>query len=244
MDKFTYSVDTYLPASALKVGHVYLIRDGKIVVYLGKSKYDKYVFYTVARYLRELIGNTKASFAHYKFQVPMLIQLIKNVMSDIISNSEFILVVGSLPQIYCEFPFVNFEDTYLAWYSKNQMVTCFDLPELMPKNIEFKSIYVGSKELEIGSLYYSGCCYGSIYLYCGRNKYNEFCWCPIDNLDFFLTNPYGYIKDMGIVNTKANKRVRPLAMALEDPDALVTDAVRLAVCTGFKVNLENLGLSV
>ena len=126
MNEFTFKEnwanDGWLSAKSLKEGHVYIIKDGRIALYLGKTITDKYLFYVYCIMQFKSLNNDLLSFANYDIQVPSIINMCNACMQYKIYR-ESLLELKGIPKIYCEFPFVEYSKTYKQnWYTKAKIV--------------------------------------------------------------------------------------------------------------------------
>ena len=242
MQQLVFKDDVFLKSNKLKEGHCYLYKDGRLAIYLGKDKFDSYIFYTLGCCLYERYGTGygQLTIAYYEHQINSLISLANNIMNSKI-NVKHISNLKGIPKLYTEFPFINFENTYFNWYSKNKVLVGDNLPILVVKTTEISSGFVKTKDLVPGQLYYTGSCWRACYVYLGRDSANNFCWYFIGNFDVLFARGVD-LRFNNIDRTGSNKRCRLLAFALRDPHAYVDDDVRKAVAMNFSVDVSNINL--
>ena len=231
----TYGDSGWLKPKDLVEGHVYIIKDGRIVIYLGKTASNLYCFYICCHaYFKS--SNRMLSFANYEIQLNGII----NVCNASVNHQmycESLQTLKGLPKIYCEFPFVNYESSYKNWYMKSQL-SLGNLPVISSgSNVKPSSGFVSTKDLIPGTLYYSGECWRSTFAYLGRTSDKRFIWYFIGNEDILLrSSAYQLIQKAD--TTKSNKRVKPLAEALKDHNAYVSGACKKLINMGYKIDMS------
>ncbi len=249
MDKIVYNNwvngrESWLKEKDLIVGRVYVIKDGRLMLYLGKSTKGLYVFYVMASaYLEDHGYNAKTTFGNYDIQVRGLIDIINTSMNSP-GLITCILEYKGIPKICGEFPFVNFEQKYIKWYtvSFSQMISDLGkesskVPSLATmSNKPIVTGFVSSKDLIPGNLYYTGQCWRSTWVYLGRNLKGEYLWYFVGNEEM-LVNTSPHMLLARCEKTKQNKKVKPLHLALQDKHAYVCSDTGKLIEMGFKVNM-------
>lgn len=156
--------NSFLTKVELKVGVSYLFKDGRVGIYLGKSAFDRYVFYIACRAF--LIGDMDVYLAHEKIQS----EYIKGICSAIFKEQcdlDALCMLRTFPQLYCKLDFIpDFEPIIDEWWTKN-MLTIKGLPNLVTTAKELAVPYVSAKELVPGELYYTGSLWRALYLVSG-----------------------------------------------------------------------------
>ena len=245
MNEFTFKDYSYfgdnsgwLKTKDLSEGHVYILKDGRIAVYLGKTENGLYCFYICCNmHFKNVDSNRILSFANYEVQLRNVINICNDLMHCCIYKESVLLLKG-LPKIYCEFPFVNYESVYKSWYLKSQ-ISLGTLPTLCSiSNKKVNNKFVGAKDLIPGNLYYSGSCWRSIYVYLGRKTSDKsFVWYFVGNEHILLSsNAYDLLNDVEI--TKSNKKLKPLEEALNDPNVYVSKDCENLIKMGYKVDMS------
>lgn len=238
MEEFTFKDCNYnwLKEKDLKCGYLYIIKDGRLALYLGKTVDNLFCFYICCNIRFKNISSTILSFANYDIQLNALLYMCKELMNHKVFI-ESIFVLKGLPKIYCEFPFLNFKDTYKTWYSKSKMVLD-NLPVLSEiTGQKSDSGYVKSKDLVPGTLYYTGECWRSEYVYLGRTSDKRYVWYFIGNEDILIKTPANLLLSKA-ETTKNNKKVKLLFNALNDRYAYVSDGCKKLIRMKFKVDMS------
>lgn len=242
MGEFVFKDGNYkgewLKAKDLKEGHVYIIKDGRIALYLGKSSDDMFCFYVYCCMQFKTIDYGTLSFANYELQLNSIITLCNALMQHVI-YPESMLVLKGMPKIYCEFPFVDYSSVYKTWYSKSVLLLG-NLPVLSQfANVKASRGFVGAKDLIPGELYYTGECWRSEYVYLGRTSDKRFIWYFIGNEDI-LVRSTAYQLLSRAETTRSNKKVKPLAEALNDSRAYVSGDCKKLISMNYKVDMTGI----
>lgn len=145
----------FLKARDLQVGCLYLVKDGRLVIYLGKDTLDRFIFYNIANclYMR---GYRNMTLAHYDAQVQYLVAMARAVLSRKVDVAK-LGVYRSIPKLCCEFPYIAFSLVCADWYNKS-MVGMKGFPVLASPSRPANSGFVSSKDLIPGRCYYTGSC--------------------------------------------------------------------------------------
>lgn len=96
----------FLKARDLQVGYLYLVKDGRLVIYLGKDILNRFVFYNIGNCLYQR-GNRYMTLAHYDAQVQYLVAMARAVLSRRVDVA-MLGVYRSIPKLCCEFPYITF----------------------------------------------------------------------------------------------------------------------------------------
>lgn len=248
MSEFVFKDCTYdggwLKPKDLVEGHVYIIKDGRIAIYLGKTVNDLYCFYICCsayfKISRQGVSYTKnmLSFANYDIQLNSIINMC-NALIKHQAYYESMTTLKGIPKIYCEFPFVNYEGLYKNWYMKSQLASG-NLPIISSiSNTKPNSGFVGAKDLVPGRLYYSGACWRAEYVYLGRTSDKRFIWYFIGNEDILIKSS-AYQLLQRAETTKSNKKVKLLEDTLNDPNAYVSGDCNNLIKMGYKVDMSGI----
>lgn len=228
-------------------GHIYVIKDGRLALYLGNDPLGYYVFYcpvtaTIANCLEGRYHTHQQTLVQYELQAEFVIAYFKKVMHSVL-DKEVIVHLKTLPCIRVEFNLVNFEDCYREWYEDSEAVI-----EGLPKidwdleNQDSVSLgFVGAKDLIPGELYYTGGCWRATYLYLGRDSDGMFCWYFVGNEDILMKNDLQeYRRKME--RSKTNKRCKRLSAALTDPGACVCSETKALIDDCWHADLSGIDL--
>lgn len=217
-------------AKALTVGRVYLIKDGRLLIYLGHDTMDNFVFYHLCNMAIHLEynhqGNKYDSVYIYNesLQLHFIMEMAKELINIKLDTNCFESLIG-LPTILEEFECISFEQTYKKWLAKNKLFMKDNqyIPDLVSEDsstsTKIQLMKVKSKDLQVGKAYVCGKStigtrsegWRNTYVYLGRTKQGNYMWifvgCPKD----FKANPLGTIETYrsmyGIETTKQNKDV-------------------------------------
>lgn len=81
MNQIILEDDVFLSKKDLKVGHVYIKKEGILLLYIGKDNFDRFVFYNLASILFERTDKYRCiTLAHYDLQVKAIITLCESKM--------------------------------------------------------------------------------------------------------------------------------------------------------------------
>ena len=221
--------EVFLKKKELKPGCFYLYKDGRLVLYLGRTDRNELAFYQIASclYCPDPENKHKGlTLAHYDSQVNYLIALSDDLLKKS-ANSEYVLCLKTMPSLYCEFKPINFEKGCKDWYI-DSMKTNSNLPTLTSvSNVKANRGFVAAKDLVPGRIYYSGCGWRSMYMYLGRDtETKEFLWYFIGNEEYLLHLPTkALFADAD--RTKSNKKVKSLFDAGDDKDVWWFDGLKM-----------------
>ena len=207
---------TTKPIRKLQRGYVYLFKDGRIGLYLGKDVQNKHVFYVFGALLYRNIDwdgqYTKCEIISQHAYDAML-ELIKVMLNDV-ANKYCIQSFISLPIIYWEMFFVEYSD----FLNKNNELDFF--PKLSDEP-DIKHQRVSVRDLIEGGAYVGGTAglgtstegWRNTYIYGGRTKGKGFIWIFVGGYREILNGHYiNYVRDEHDISvTKSNKVVyKPL----------------------------------
>lgn len=241
-DKLIFHTDNFLSKKDLQKGHVYVQKDGRATVYLGKDMYDRFVFYDLAGIMFEDAEDYRTiTLGHYDFQVQSLISICSILMQNK-CNIKQLRTLKGVPSLYGDFCYVNFEATIDNWCEQNALNNK-EFPKLVTNDManENTKIWVGAKDLVPGELYYTGNLWRALYLYLGRDSEGFFCWYFVGNETVLTQNDINiYLRNCE--RTKSNKKCKRLSYALNDPDAFIYADAKYLIDTGWKADLSGLNL--
>lgn len=207
-------------------GHIYVIKNGRLALYLGNDPLGYFVFYcpvtvTFTNCLEGECYTDRRTLVQYELQAEFVIEYFKKIMRSVLDEAA-IVHLKTLPCIRAEFNLVNFEDCYREWYENSEAVI-EGLPKIdwMSEKQDSASLgFVGAKDLVPGEVYYTGACWRATYLYLGRDSNGMFCWYFVSNTDILRENDLQEYR-LGMEKSKTNKRCKRLSTALTDPGASV-----------------------
>ena len=242
MNQIIFIEEVFLNKKDLKVGHVYIKKEGILLLYIGKDNYDRFVFYNLASILTEGTGRYRCrTLAHYDLQVKALISLCESIMHQKCDYNQ-ILVLKGMPKLYADFEYINYVKELPVWYTKNKVLNT-DLPVIAfnDKPTEAAISFVKAKDLVPGELYYSGSLWRSLYLYLGRDSCNNFCWYFVSNISILMRNDFHEYYAC-VDRTKYNKKVKRLIDAQNDPNAYMYDDALKLIQLNWRVDLTGFNL--
>ena len=244
MNKLTFKNNQWLKNNDLKQGCFYIAKDGRVLLYLGKSKEELYVFYTCCSVIISVEKDTSSlgysdvlTLANYDIIVPYVINVCKDTLNRHLYKDS-LLELKNTPKLYCSFPFVSFINEYKNWYDTSNIFYNNTLPILCLGN-KSTNIFVSAKDLIPGHLYYSGGCWRSTYVYLGRTSDKQFVWSFIGNEHTLMAESLLEILQNAYC-TNSNKKVRPLKDALNDKKAHVSEGTEMLIRNNFSVDVSNL----
>lgn len=201
----TFKDNDWVKAKDLKSGTVYVFKDGRVSIYLGRNTKNEYCFYNVCTCLFVRYDSYIFTLGNYDIQLKHIMQMIDEVLHTQMQQN--VLVLRTMPSL---FKTTLFEDKprVKTWYTQN-LIQRPNAPKLVDDDVNV-SIYVGAKDLQAGHLYYTGSNpWRSTYLYLGRNSQKEFVWWFVCNDDYLQNKSVDYFVRESEC-TKTNKKVRPL----------------------------------
>ncbi len=241
-NKLIFDEHNLLRKNDLEAGHVYVKRDGTLVLYVGIDNFGRFVFYHLAKCLTGgMEGPYHKTLAHYDLQVKALTILCESVMNRECDGKQIVTLSG-IPELYTEFVYVDYTEKLQLWYSKSKALNA-DLPNVTfgGEPAELTVPYVKAKDLVPGELYYTGSLWRALYLYLGRDSVGNFCWYFVGNSDILMRNNF-YEYQLSMERTKSNKKVKRLADAPNDPKAyMYGDALKL-IQLNWKADLTGFSL--
>lgn len=208
-------------------GHIYVIKDGRLALYLGNDPLGYYVFYcpvtvTITNCLDGKYRTHQQTLVQYELQAEFVIGYFKKVMHSVIDKAA-IVHLKTLPCIRVEFSLVDFEDRYREWYEASEAVI-EGLPKIdwdSEKQDSASLGFIGTKDLTPGEVYYTGGCWRATYLYLGRDSDGMFCWYYVGSVTDLLKNDLREYRHR-MERSKNNKKCKRLASALSDPGAYLS----------------------
>lgn len=236
-----YYTEEWLTPSQLRRGHIYLNKNGHVMIYLGISSYGMHVFYTMAscyvQYFYDENFSTRVKIMNQDLQVAAISDIIEKSMTRR-GDKNLIRVQKAIPNIFGEFPCKDYEAVYCSWYrdSFGDEIGSKDVPSIDTKNVG--SAYVSVKNLRPGELYYTGNGWGSIFVFMGRSTGNKFIWYNIHSKEVYFN---ATVSDMLMSSryTTTNKRVKELHRILEDPSAYDTAIPKIIMEIRPRVDMTN-----
>lgn len=248
MQNFVWSTTEYLKAKDVEVGVVYLFNDHRVGIYLGKTTDGCFAFYIVDMLMLVNIDSYTCTLPFKETQLNALKSQVIAIMKKPLSIYCF-TALRTLPKLRGSIDGFRFDKAFLSqWITKSRFVNQnLKLPSLClmleDKEAEkqLSSVYVKTKDLVPGELYYTGNCWRGLYLYLGRNSRKEFCWYFVGNEDILRRNNISeYYHNMDI--TKSNKKVKRLADAQNDAHAYVSSDTAKLIKDNWKADLRGLNL--
>ncbi len=161
----------FITKTKLELGAFYLIKDGRIICYMGQNVNGDYVFIeTVSTVIVEDWENREIHIQNEELFMPAFTQcadLIKNNPDKL--EEKCILSYKNIPQIYGKLDYIPvIEDV------KQFMLQTKYTKKMADRVMTSKDKgYVSAKDLEIGRMYGD---WGNWHVYLGRNSKKEFCW--------------------------------------------------------------------
>lgn len=243
MEQLVFEDNKFLAKRDLQIGHVYVKKEGILLLYLGKDSWNRFVFYNLASVLFEKANEyNHITLAHYELQVNYLISLCDAVMHTG-CNARQIVPLKNFPSLYVDFEVVDYSKEVNAWYAEAKKVND-SLPEIDTKdaaNEKNTDLYVGAKELVPGELYYTGGLWRALYLYLGRDSQKRFCWYYVGNEEILMQNNISEYMDE-CERTKSNKKVKRLDLALKDPNVHLYKEARELIDKHWRADLSGMQL--
>lgn len=118
MKQLVFEDDKFLAKGDLQIGHVYVKKEGILLLYLGKDSWNRFVFYNLASVLFEKANEyDHITLAHYELQVNYLISLCDAVMHTG-CNVRQIVPLKNFPSLYVDFDVVDYSKEVSAWYAE------------------------------------------------------------------------------------------------------------------------------
>lgn len=237
MDKIEYKLESFLGKDDFQSGKVYVIKDGRVVLYIGKDIFDRNVFYHIGSLLLYYVDGDSIGIAHQDLQLASLHSLFVQLMKQK-CNARHLQCMKGLPKAYGEFPLEREIEDVRGWYQGSG--------ENLPKLAEVGekpavNIYVKGADLVPGELYYTGGLHRSLYLYLGRDSSKRYCWWFVGNEDILRKcNLRQFVA--GAERTKSPKKVKKLSYAPQDPTAHISADVQKLIDENWNVDLGDLDL--
>lgn len=218
--------DRYILASDVKEYNVYMLKDGRIAIYFGKSISSKYLFVGIAQLwvsenFKRVSGNFKRDYHVYNSQLQFssLYNLIHTFLRSELDNTA-VMEFSTFPNIGEE---LNIDVRSLAEAYKSKLLQNgwqFAIEDSKTKKKNPNTVTpVSAKELIIGKCYvcglkdlgteYEG--WRNSWVYLGRDEENYFQWIFVGDPRDYTKNIKGtlmaYNEIYGVERTKNNKKV-------------------------------------
>lgn len=134
-----------------------MIKDGRVMLYLGQENNARYVFYVCGSLVYEYTKNHSIyTISNYDLQTEYMKTLCNSLMENDV-YTESITILKGVPTIYGEFTLVEYEKTWKEWYSKSFNKFKNSLPELsFINNAQPDAGFVKANDLIPGHIYYGG----------------------------------------------------------------------------------------
>lgn len=192
----------------LVIGNLYVKKGGEVVVYLGKTFSHKFMFYKVAQ-LNGYFDSVRPSEIFNKdIQLKYITPMIKEEMQTTL-DKRCVVATKTFNNCMWKYPDLSFTQEELRlWLQKNELLglSLFkDLATLQGK--EEVNLYVKTKDLIPGHVYYSGDGWRAMYVYLGRDEDKNFLWYFVGNVDIMKKASY-YAMLSKADKTIANKKVK------------------------------------
>lgn len=213
----------YLKKSDLVEGLVYVFKDGRLALYVGRTSWDsKFVFYILGNVPLVGTGSWDMVLMHPAVSDKMLRTLADVVIKQEMFDPNCLHILTTMPKLLGTYPGMDYRDVYRRQYLKWGMLGKDTVPELMePRKTGTKdtkpNCLVSAKDLKSGVFYHTGeDSWRKTYLFLGRyheSGKNTFVWSfyggnneDVDNMS--LRDLHYYLS--GADQTKSNKKVRPV----------------------------------
>ncbi len=249
MEKIIFDTEKTLKAKDLKEGHVYLIKDGRVMLYLGQENNASYVFYVCGSLIYEYTNNNSMyTISNYDLQTEYMETLCNSLMKNDV-YAESITVLKGIPTIYGEFTLVEYEKTWKEWYLKSYNKFKDSLPELLfINNAQPDAGFVKAGDLIPGHIYYAGDAWRNTWVYLGRSTEGKFAWYFVGNETALINEGFARIiksfhsswRSDCFAVTKSNKKVKPLSNVFSDPTVYIWKDIAKLAEQNFTVNVDNL----
>lgn len=240
MRRLVMNSEKFLKKDELVVGKLYIIKDGRLSIYLGKDTWDRFIFYHIGSVLFTNINWSNFTLAHHDTQVNYLIKLSKEVLSSELEIEQLQALKG-IPKIHSTFPYFSFCEKVNMWTNNNKHVLDGKIVLKTETAKKYNGIYVRTKDLIPGELYYTGGLWRSLYLYLGRSSSGGYCWRFVSNVDYLVSNDFAYYRH-GMEITKQNKKVKRIADAVNDPNVYICSEHQKLIDTNWKADLTGFEL--
>jgi hypothetical protein len=248
-NKILFDTKKVLKAKDLKEGHVYLIKDGRVMVYLGQENNASYVFYVCGSLIYEYTNNNSMyTISNYDLQTEYMETLCNSLMKNDV-YAESITVLKGIPTIYGEFTLVEYEKTWKEWYLKSYNKFKDSLPELsFINNAQPDAGFVKAGDLIPGHIYYAGDAWRNTWVYLGRSTEGKFVWYFVGNETALINEGFAHIiksfhslcRSDCFAVTKSNKKVKPLSNVSSDPTVDICRGFEELEEQNFTVNIDGL----
>lgn len=214
----------YLKKSDLVEGLVYVFKDGRLALYVGRTSWDsKFVFYILGNVPLVGVGNYDLVLMHSEVSDKMLRTLAEVVIKQEMFDPNCLHILTTMPKLLGIYPGMDYRDVYRRQYLKWGMLGKDTVPELMePRKTGTKDTkpecLVSAKDLKSGVFYHTGQdSWRKTYLFLGR--YQEYGVGKVFVWSFFggdnnkvdtmsLSDLRYYLSSAE--STKSNKKVQPV----------------------------------
>lgn len=176
-----------IKAKDLIIGNLYITKGGVVFLYLGKSLSQKFIFYRVAHLCGYFDSDIKGHTYEIYYQDIQLNYVTQMIKAELQSKLDKRCIYGTkyLNGFLWNYPDLSFtQDEVKLWLQKNELLglSLFkDLATLQGK--EEVDLYVKSKDLIPGHVYYNGNGWRNMYVYLGRDDNKKFLWYFIGNTE-------------------------------------------------------------
>lgn len=192
----------------LKQGLVYVVKDGRLLLYCGKANTEEYLFYLVGsvNLVSGVNWGTRAIY-NFEFMHPYILDSVTKMMNSLI-NVKGVLLYRTIPFCIGVYPNLDFSSSLMTWLAKNKLCVK-DFGSAVNFTENKKPQYVKAKDLVEGKVYTTASSYAEDYVYLGKDRDNNYCWVFIGNHDWFSKNPYSYLNGyIQLDRTKTMKKLK------------------------------------
>ena len=238
MDRIKYEYESFLGKNDFQSGKVYVIKDGRVMLYIGKDIFNRNVFYLIGSLLLRVENYDEVGIAHQDLQLAALHSLFEQLMREK-CDAKYLQCMKGLPKAYSELPLECEVKDVRGWYQSSGK----DLPELAAVGENpADNIYVKGSDLIPGELYYTGSLWRALYLYLGQDSSKRYCWYFVDNEDILRQcDVRQFVAEAE--RTKSPKKVKKLSYALQDPGAYISADVQKLIDENWTADLSDLDLN-
>lgn len=146
MDRIIYGLDSFLSKNDFKPGKVYILKDGRVSLYIGKDTFDRHLFYHIGSLLLWDENYDEVGIAHQDLQLKTMHLLFTKLMREK-CDVKYLQCMKGLPKAYGEFPLECEVEDVRGWYQSS----CEGLPELAVVGEKpAANIYVKGSDLVLG----------------------------------------------------------------------------------------------
>lgn len=202
--------NAFITKTKLESGAFYLVKDGRIICYMGQNVDGEYVFIDVISTV--VVENWMAGEVHIKNEellMPVIIQAAELVKDNPDKLEEYsIRSYKGIPSIYGKIDYIPvIEDTkgFVAQTKYTKKMAGYTV-----KNEDMG--YISAKNLEVGRIYGD---WRNWHIYLGRNSEKEFCWLYCGLPETLKKDGIAYLDDYlsyfgcsDLQTTKNNKKIK------------------------------------